>query len=189
MPFMMPLLCVAARYGIGVRRTRRRRASAPRPPRPPSPSRPRAATGTRTAARASRRSARFERMRRHAVPPVISSTIGASPSTSELMALAPMASPVSTMTCTTTMVSPRGVAHQAHLDVARPGAALAQAGRQLRPPPPAARARGRVSRSTARRRIGHAHELDLADHGARRRPRRRTRRRHAPPAPRSRRPR
>ena len=48
-------------------------------------------------------------MRRQTVPPAISSTIGASPSTSELMAFAPIASPVSTITCTTTMVSPRGV--------------------------------------------------------------------------------
>ena len=71
-------------------------------------------------------------MRRQTTPPAISSTIGASPSTSELTALAPIASPVSTMTWTTTIVSPRGVSHQPHLDVARAGAALAQAGRELR---------------------------------------------------------
>src|SRR5439155_1054234 len=75
---------------------------------PSYPSRASAENGTRTAARASRRSARFERMRRQAVPPAISSTIGESVSTSELTALAPIASPVSRRTCTTTIVSPRG---------------------------------------------------------------------------------
>jgi hypothetical protein len=48
-------------------------------------------------------------MRRQTTPPAISCTIGASPSTSELTAFAPIASPVSTITWNTTMVSSRGV--------------------------------------------------------------------------------
>src|SRR5206468_2390083 len=68
MPFMMPLLWVAARYGSAAANSyaaiMRSATSAPS-----KPSRASAASGTRTAARASRRSARFERMRRHVVPP------------------------------------------------------------------------------------------------------------------------
>ena len=105
-------------------------------------------------------------MRRHDAPPAISSTIGASPSTSELTAFAPIASPVSTSTCTTTIVSPRGV-RTSRTSMSRGPAPRRQS------PGVSSSARARMRR--ARRAdaldrgagIRHVDELDLPDHGAR----------------------
>ena len=62
----------------------------------------------RTQARDRRRSARFDRMRSRTVPPVISSTSGATASAMVLTVLAPMASRTSTIRCSTS-IGPRGV--------------------------------------------------------------------------------
>ena len=124
MPFMMPLLCVAARYGstrgeVGgdddaVARLLARVALA-RELRDGDPA-------TRRA-RATR-SARFERMRRNTSPPVIASTSGATPSHMPLTRFAPIASRVSTSRCTTSIGLPleRQRVHE-QLDVARAAAA------------------------------------------------------------------
>ena len=88
---MMPLLCVAARYGSTVARSFARmmpsRTCAPLKPLPS-----RLLTGTTICARASARSVRFDRMRRNTLPPVIDSTSDATPSHIVLTRLAPIAS-------------------------------------------------------------------------------------------------
>ena len=91
MPFMMPLLCVAARYGSTAARayasTMRAATSVP-----DSSAVSNADAGTTQRAEASRRSARLERMRKFTRPPVISSTTGANASQAVLTMLAPIAS-------------------------------------------------------------------------------------------------
>ena len=104
-------------------------------------------------------------MRRQTTPPVISSTIGASPSTSELMALAPIASPVSTMRCTTTMVSPRGVRTSRTSTSRGPAPRRTSPGVSSSAARQEPRTRGAEPLDRAPR-IRHVDQLDLADHGA-----------------------
>jgi len=107
MPFITPLLCVAARYGsISARAaasTMARATSAPG--RSPVLS---ASAGMVHEANALRRSARLLRMRRFTRPPVSASTVGASCSQTVLIALAPIASRTSNRTWITS-IGPAGV--------------------------------------------------------------------------------
>ena len=107
MPFMMPLLWVAARYGSVFAKSfastmLSRTCSPEKSPRPST------AGDNFTCAETIERSARFETILRQTVPPHIPSRCGARPSHIVLTALAPIASRVSTKTCNTTVQRPSG---------------------------------------------------------------------------------
>ena len=124
MPFMMPLLCVVARYGSIAANSFARMM----PSRTCSPEKSpgRAASIGITARRAHEaRSVRFDRMRRNTCPPVISSISGATASHIVLTRFAPIASQLSTTQVHHDQFAVLGgVAAQEHLDVL--GAAAAQ---------------------------------------------------------------
>ena len=94
-PFMMPLLCVAARYGSACGEGPRGDDAVAHALAGEFPEGQVHAPGSVQRARARRRSARLDRMRRCTLPPVSSSMVGASASHAVLTAFAPIASRVS----------------------------------------------------------------------------------------------
>ena len=161
MPFMMPLLCVAARYGSSSAKrdalTMPSMTSSPSISSVASDARP--ARGSARARSACRRGSTGCAGRR--VPPAIAATRSATASATVLTRFAPIASWQSTRTCTTTMSS----AEHARLDAARAAAARDEArrprGRRARGSPRACAAMR--SRRRARRRVT-SRSCDLRDH-------------------------